>query len=60
MDMCGYHLRCLNHGSSCSECAYLYKDKKNDYLHDVLNVWPKGKEAGNENQEARLQQANSN
>ncbi|MBF0571545.1 MAG: hypothetical protein HQL12_06695 [Candidatus Omnitrophica bacterium] len=48
MNICGYHLRCLNHGNSCLECRYQCNDKNKDYLHDVLNVWPKGKEAGKE------------
>ena len=45
MDICGYHLRCLNHEKSCSDCGHQHEDKNKDYLHDVLNVWPKGKEA---------------
>ncbi len=44
MDMCGYHVRCLNYGKSCSECGQQHKDKKEDFLNDALNVWPKGKE----------------
>jgi len=45
MGICGYHLRCLNHKDKCSECKYQKKDKNKDYLHDLLNVWPKGDEA---------------
>jgi len=45
MDACGYQLRCLNIGIKCSECRNLNKDKYYDYLHDVLNVWPQGKDA---------------
>ena len=44
MHMCGYHLRCLNYGNGCLECRYQDNNKNNNYLHDVLNVWPKGKE----------------
>lgn len=58
MDMCGYHLRCLNHGNSCSECRYQHTDKNNDYLHDALNVWTKGKDAGNEIEEAVIPRYN--
>lgn len=45
MSICGYHLRCLNQGNSCSDCGHQNKDRKEDYLNDVLNVWPKGREA---------------
>ena len=45
MSMCGYHLRCLNHGDSCSDCGHQHKDKNGDYLYDALRLWPKGKEA---------------
>jgi hypothetical protein len=45
MSLCGYHLRCLNYDDSCSDCRHQQKDKNRDYLHDVLNVWSKGKEA---------------
>ncbi len=45
MNMCGYHLRCLNHWKSCSDCRYQHEDKNRDYLHDVLNLWAKGEEA---------------
>lgn len=43
MGICGYHLRCLNHKNKCSECRHQQKDKNEDYLSDVLGVWPKGK-----------------
>lgn len=43
--MCGYHLRCLNQGKNCSDCRHQQDDNNKDYLHDVLRVWPKGKEA---------------
>ncbi|MBF0572073.1 MAG: hypothetical protein HQL12_09435 [Candidatus Omnitrophica bacterium] len=58
MDMCGFHLRCLNQGKSCSECRYQHADKNKDYLHDVLNVWLKGKEAQNEIEEAVIPRYN--
>ena len=45
MDICGYHLRCLNNGNSCLDCGHQQKDKNKDYLQDALNIWPKGKEA---------------
>ena len=45
MRICGYHLRCLNRGISCSNCEHQDQGKNKDYLHDVLNVWPRGKEA---------------
>jgi hypothetical protein len=45
MDMCGYHIRCLNYGKNCSECGQQQKGKDTDYLNDMLKVWPKGKEA---------------
>lgn len=45
MGICGYHLRCLNQGNSCSDCGHQNKDRNEDYLNDVLCVWPKGKEA---------------
>lgn len=45
MGLCGYHLRCLNYENKCLECRYQQKDENRDYLHDVLNAWPKGKEA---------------
>jgi len=45
MNICGYHLRCLNYENKCSECRYQQKDGGKDYLHDVLNLWTKGKEA---------------
>ncbi len=50
MDICGYHLRCLNRGNSCSDCGHQHKDKNKDYLHDSLNVWPEGKEAARESE----------
>ena len=45
MDICGYHLRCLNHEQRCLECRHQQEDENKDYLHDVLNVWSRGKEA---------------
>jgi len=45
MSICGYHLRCLNHGETCSDCEHQHKGKSKDYLNDALNVWPKGKES---------------
>ena len=43
MDICSYHLRCLNNGIKCSECRNQQKDKVNDYLQDALDVWPRGR-----------------
>jgi len=45
MGMCGYHLRCLNYGNNCLDCGHQHEGNKKDYLHDALNLWPKGKEA---------------
>jgi hypothetical protein len=47
MSICGYHLRCLNNDNKCFSCKYQHEDraKDQDYLHDVLNIWPQGKEA---------------
>ena len=45
MDMCGYHLRCLNYGNHCLDCGHQDEGNEKDYLYDVLNLWPKGKEA---------------
>ena len=45
MDICGYHLRCLSQGSSCSDCKHQRKDKNKDYLYDSLSLWPRGREA---------------
>jgi hypothetical protein len=38
MDMCGYHLRCLNYGNKCLDCSYQHNDKNGDYLNDVLRL----------------------
>jgi hypothetical protein len=45
MDICGYHLRCFNYGNNCSDCGRQHEDKSKDYLHDLLRIWPKGKDA---------------
>ncbi len=45
MDICGYHLRCLNHGKSCLDCMYQHKDKNQNYLDDALGIYPKSVEA---------------
>jgi hypothetical protein len=37
MEMCGYHLRCLNLGDHCSECRHQHKDKNADHFRDVLS-----------------------
>ena len=47
MDMCGYHLRCLNHEKKCAECARQNKGRTTDYLRDVLTAQAKDKEADN-------------
>jgi hypothetical protein len=44
MDMCGYHLRCLNYGNNCSECSYQHDDKNRHYLNDVLRFQPGSEE----------------
>jgi len=44
--MRGCHLRCLNNEKRCYECVHQNKDENRDYLYDVINVWPKGKDAG--------------
>lgn len=58
MGRCGYHLRCLNHRDKCSECKYQHKDKNEDYLLDVLGIWPKGKEADDVTELAFSQKVN--
>ncbi|GEM_PF-2193602 len=45
MSLCGYHLRCLNYGENCANCEHNHMENAKDYLHDKLNVWPKGKDS---------------
>ncbi len=45
MEICGYHLRCLNYGQRCLDCGHQQKNNNNDYLHDLLSLCPQGKEA---------------
>lgn len=45
MYICGYHVRCMNEGKKCTECRYQQVTNNKDYLDDVFNIWPQGKEA---------------